>query len=187
MKSVPNILSVFRICLVPIFAMAYFLQPGDIKYFALIVFITAGVSDFFDGYFARKYNAQSSLGKVLDPLGDKLMTFTVLICLAVTMPVLIWAVLVFFVKEALMGIGGLVIHKMVHIELPPANIFGKISTFVFFVACATLILFQQVIPEYVVNIIIAGAIALTLFAFATYIKLYAKTMKTRPKKENGDK
>jgi len=179
LKVIPNILSIFRICLVPVFVIAYFTDTRDIKYYAIIVFAVAGLSDFLDGFIARKLNAQSNLGKLLDPLGDKLMTFTVLICITITRPILIWVVLVFFVKEVLMGIGGLVLHKKAHVELPPANAIGKASTVVFFLVCIALMLFSG-IPNYVANILTAIAICLTLIALAVYICSYAKIMKARP-------
>jgi len=155
------------------------MDANDVKYYAIIVYIVAGVSDFFDGFIARRFNAQSKLGKLLDPLGDKMMTFTVLICITITRPVILWAVLVFFVKEILMGIGGLVLHKKAHVELPPANIIGKVSTFIFYAACVAIMLFR--IPDYVANIITSFAIGLALIALAGYIYSYFKIMKSRSK------
>ena len=181
MKVVPNLLSFFRICLVPVFVIAYFLDDHEVKYYAVLVYAIAGLSDFLDGFIARRFQAQSKLGKLLDPLGDKLMTFTVLICITITRPVLLWAVLVFFVKEVCMGIGGLVIHKVANIELPPSNLIGKISTFVFFLVCAALMLFSQ-IPDSIANILTSVAICLALIALAVYINSYIRIMKARPKK-----
>jgi len=185
-KAVPNILSVFRICLVPVFIVVYFLDDRDIKYYAVLVYAIAGLSDFFDGYLARRFNAQSKLGKLLDPLGDKLMTFSVLVCITITSvtsvatatrPVLICAVIVFFVKEVLLGIGGLVLHKKARVELPPANFLGKASTFVFFVVCAVLMLFKNLPVPVTITMVIA-AMCLTLVALAGYLILYIKLMKS---------
>jgi len=177
MKAIPNILSVFRICLVPVFAVVYFSDDGDIKYYAILVYAIAGLSDFLDGFFARRLEAQSSLGKLLDPLGDKLMTFTVMTCITITRPILIWAVVVFFIKEALMGIGGLIIHKKAHIELPPANFIGKSSTVVFFIVCVTLLIFSK-LSNTVAIALISIAISLALMALTSYIISYIKIMKT---------
>jgi len=186
MKAVPNILSVFRICLVPVFILVYFIDDRDIKYYAILVYGIAGISDFLDGYIARRFNAQSKLGKLLDPLGDKLMTFSVLVCITITnitsianatRPILISAVIVFFIKEILLGIGGLVLHKKARIELPPANFLGKASTFVFFVVCVILMLFRN-LPVPVTFILISAAMCLTLIALAGYLVLYIKIMKS---------
>ena len=185
MKLIPNILSIFRICLVPVFVAVYFVDDRDIKYYAILVYAIAGLSDFLDGYIARKYDAQTKLGKLLDPLGDKLMTFTVMICITIDWPVLLWAVIVFFVKEVLMGIGGLVLHKKAKIELPPANFIGKLSTVLFFVACVSLMLFSDYLNRGTVSIIISVAIGFTLVALANYIATYVKIMKSMPKKNNN--
>ena len=182
MKVVPNIISVFRICLVPVFIAAYFLDDRDIRFYAIIVFAIAGLSDILDGYLARRFKAQSKLGMLLDPLGDKLMTFTVLVCIAITMPIILWAVIVFFIKEALMGVGGLIIHKKAHIALPPANIIGKISTVVFSLVCLTLMLFSNLSNaddfKPLAVILVSVATGLALVALASYIVSYAKIMKS---------
>ena len=183
-KVVPNIISIFRICLVPVFVIAYFTDDGDIKYYAILVYFIAGLSDFLDGFIARRFNAQSKLGKLLDPLGDKLMTFTVLICITITRPILLWAVLVFFIKEILMGIGGLVLHKKAHVELPPANFIGKMSTFIFYAVCIAMMLFR--IPDYVAVILTSAAIGLALIALTGYIISYIKIMKSRRKSINDN-
>jgi len=182
MKIVPNILSVFRICLVPVFIILYFTDPREVKYYAVIVYIVAGVSDFFDGYFARKYDAQSKLGKLLDPLADKLMTFTALICITITNfsnRIFLIAVIIFFVKEILMGVGGLILHKKARIELPPANFIGKTSTFMFIVVCAALMLFRTHLSDLVSALMISAAMCLTLIALACYIVSYIKIMKSK--------
>jgi len=167
-----------------VFVIVYFTDEHDIKYYAVLVYAIAGLSDLLDGYLARRLEAQSKLGKLLDPLGDKLMTFTVLICITISRPILLWAVLVFFIKEILMGIGGLIIHKKAHVELPPANFIGKAATFVFFLVCITLMLFSR-IPDSIAIVLIAGAICLTLIALFVYLSSYIKIMKARPKKINS--
>jgi len=187
LKAVPNIISIFRICLVPVFIAVYILDDRDIKYYAILVFAVAGFSDILDGYLARKLEAQSKLGKLLDPLGDKLMTFTVMVCITVTnisKPILIVAVAVFFVKEILMGIGGLVLHKKARIELPPANFIGKASTFLLFFVCVTLLFFSE-LPGSIVFALASAVIFLTLIALTGYIISYIKIMKSRPK-DNGE-
>ncbi|MDR2569444.1 MAG: CDP-alcohol phosphatidyltransferase family protein [Oscillospiraceae bacterium] len=180
MKAVPNIISIFRICLVPVFIYAYFADDHDIKYYALLIFIVAGLSDILDGYLARKYEAQSKLGKLLDPLGDKLMVFTVMVCITITRPILIWAVLVFFVKEVLMGIGGYLLHKKTGGEIPPANLIGKSSTILFYIVCAALMFFSN-IPDSVAIALISAAILLALAALAGYLRTYIKLIKSNSK------
>jgi len=179
-KAVPNIISIFRICLIPVFIIAYFADERDTKYYAILIYAVASISDILDGYLARKLEAQSGLGKLLDPLGDKLMTFTVMIFITISRPVLLWAVVVFFIKEALMGIGGLILHKKAHIELPPARFVGKASAVVFFFICATLLLFRN-LSDTIAFSLISVAIGLALIALAIYIKTFVKLIKSLSK------
>jgi len=182
-KAVPNIISIFRICLVPVIVYVYFADPNPVKYYAIFVYAIAGLSDLLDGYLARKFDAQSKLGKLLDPLGDKLITFTVLVCITITNPILYWAALVFFVKEVLMGIGGLLLNRVIGAELPPSNFIGKGSTFLLFLVCVILLFFPG-IPEPVVIVLASLAICLTLVALVGYLGSYLKIAK--PTNNNGE-
>ena len=180
MKAVPNIISVFRICLVPVFIIVYFSAGNDTKVFAVLVYALASFSDFLDGFLARKFKASSNLGKVLDPLGDKMMTIAAMICITIDLVIPIWAVIVAGVKELLMGAGGIVLFKKARTEIPPSNIIGKASTVVFFLVCAALMLLKNIPPSVAVALI-SVAIALMFLALASYIKTYFKVMKNREK------
>ena len=81
MLALPNILTIMRIVLVPIFALAFVL-PGDIaRLTAFVVFCIAGVSDALDGLAARKLNAGSDFGRMLDPIADKILVAVALMML----------------------------------------------------------------------------------------------------------
>lgn len=184
MRIVPNILSVFRICLVPVFIITYFHDAHDTKVYAVIIYAVASLSDFLDGFIARKFKASSSLGKVLDPLGDKLMTFSVMLCITIDKVIPIWAVVVAGTKELLMAAGGIVIHKLAKADIPPSNFIGKASTVVFFLVCVTLMLFKAAIPGNVATGMIALAIALTMVALGSYVNTYISVMKNRGKADH---
>jgi len=177
-KVIPNVISVFRICLVPVFVVVYFSDERDIKLFAVIVYVIATLSDFFDGFLARKFMASSNLGKILDPLGDKLMTIAVMASITIDGLIPIWAVLVAGIKEILMAIGGFVVHKVAHVEIPPSNLIGKSTTVVFFLVCVTLMLFRD-IPTGAAIAMISGALLLMFIALASYISTYITLMKNR--------
>jgi len=177
-KIIPNILSIFRICLVPVFIIVYFTDARDVKLFSALVYALASFSDFLDGFLARRFKASSTLGKVLDPLGDKLMTISVMVCITIDGIIPLWAVLVAGLKEILMAIGGYVMHKVARADIPPSNILGKISTVVFFLVCVTLMLFRS-IPGSAATALISFAIALTIFALAGYLNTYISVMKNR--------
>ena len=181
MKVVPNIISIFRILLVPVFIVTYFCGDHDIKLYPAIIFAVAAFSDFLDGFLARRFNASSNLGKVLDPLGDKLMTVSALVCITIDGIIPIWAVLVVCVKEILMAIGGYVLHKVARVDVAPANLLGKTSTVVFFIVCVALMVFRNM-PGIVAILIISFAVALALCALAAYLKTYITVMKNREAK-----
>lgn len=182
--GLPNVLSISRLLLVPVFIIVYF---SDLEYattYAAIIFLIASLTDMLDGMIARKYGLTSKLGKILDPLGDKVMTFTVLICITVDKIIPLWAVFVFAAKEAAMGLGGLLLHKRLK-EIPPSNYLGKTATVVFFVVCMLLMLFPS-IPPRIARTMISAAIGVTLIAFGGYIITFSKHLKARPGPERGE-
>ena len=76
MRSLPNILSIIRILLTPVFLVLFFEPELWQKILALVVYIIAAITDFFDGYYARKYNIETTVGAFLDPFADKLLTLS---------------------------------------------------------------------------------------------------------------
>ena len=83
MKNLPNILTIFRIISLPVLILMILSSEQEFNYYAVLLFMTISVSDFFDGYFARKMSIESSFGKMLDPIADKLFIITVIICLMI--------------------------------------------------------------------------------------------------------
>jgi len=177
---VPNLISIFRICLVPVFIVLYFSDERDIKIYAVSVYAVATFSDFLDGFMARRYKASTNLGKFLDPLGDKMMTISVMTCITIDGLIPIWAVLIAGTKEVLMAVGGFVVHKVAHVEIPASNLIGKTSTVVFFLVCVTIMLFKD-IPREIAVWMITGAMVLMFVALASYINTYITVMKNRNK------
>ena len=81
MFALPNALTIMRIVLVPVFAVAFVL-PGDVaRFVAFLVFALAGISDWLDGFAARKLNAGSDFGRMLDPIADKVLVAVALMML----------------------------------------------------------------------------------------------------------
>ena len=77
--TIPNIITVARICLTPVIALLPFISGYWPKVLAFVIFLIAAISDAIDGYWARKYNQISELGQLLDPVADKLLLFATLI------------------------------------------------------------------------------------------------------------
>ena len=94
--NLPNKLTMARIVLVPVFMIALLLE---FYYAALVIFCVAAITDFFDGYLARKHNLVSSFGKIMDPLADKLLVFSALICFIQLEKVSVWAPIISFARE----------------------------------------------------------------------------------------
>jgi len=177
-SCLPNILSSIRIALVPVFVFMYFTETGEVKTWALSVYVVAFITDILDGYIARKYNLISNIGKVLDPLGDKLMMTAALVCMTISERLPVWPVAVVVAKESLMGLGGIVIHRRAKAEIPPSNIFGKTATVVFVVACVVLMVFPQ-LPDIYATSLIALAIGLTFAALLSYFMTFRIVMKKK--------
>ncbi len=82
--NLPNKLTILRICLIPFFVIAYFLPFTWGSYLAVGIFIIASITDFLDGFIARKYNLVTNLGKLLDPIADKVLVCSALFCVVST-------------------------------------------------------------------------------------------------------
>ena len=106
--TVPNVLTIIRLVLIPVFVWAFFrVQPGEDRIVALIIFAAASLTDMLDGYLARKLNQITDFGKLFDPLADKLMVVTALFCQAYV-GVFPWAaVVIVAAKELIMLLGGI--------------------------------------------------------------------------------
>ena len=94
--NLPNKLTMLRMVLVPV-VMALIL--GGHSVMAFVLFAAASITDFLDGYIARKYNLVSSFGKIMDPLADKLLTFGALICCVQTGLISVWAPMIIISRE----------------------------------------------------------------------------------------
>ena len=172
--TVPNILSLFRLFLVPVFAVVFFRPIPDAHTWAALIYLVAFVTDIADGWIARHFNQISKLGRILDPAADKWMTFTVIICITVDGIIPLWAVIVFFCKELTMAIGGTIMYHKIH-DMIPSNWLGKLSTGVFFLVCVALVLFDDMPRTWSAGLM-AGALALTLAALVGYIIQFWKTV-----------
>lgn len=182
--TIPNLLSVIRILLIPVFAYLFY---NDEKIMAVVVLAISGLTDTFDGQIARRFNQISALGKVLDPVADKLTQITIAVMLFIdfktaTNPVinaLGWVFLVFLIKEAVMIVGGLIM-LLLNIRPGAAEFWGKAATLVFYIGMVIIIAvgpevgalndivgFQ--LPNVVTGIIVVLCAIMTIAAFASYM------------------
>lgn len=169
--TIPNILSMFRLVLIPVYVMIYLNATELEDYFlAATILAVSCITDMIDGKIARHFNMISSLGKVLDPIADKATQFTLTLCLSIRYPML-WPVLgLFVIKELFQGIVGLV-HLRKGQMLPGALIAGKICTTVLFISLILLVLIPD-LDEAVVNSIALLDAAFLMWSFISYFLAY---------------
>lgn len=181
-KTIPNIISIVRILLIPIFALLFY--KGN-TFAAVIILAVSGLSDLIDGKIARKYNQVSNLGKILDPVADKLTVFSIAVILYITfsqvtnetLKAFSWVFLLFIVKDLIMLVFGLF---MILLGLHPsaAEIFGKVATTVFYVVMVIIMAIGPevgafrsifVMPDSVMIVLVSLAAIATLLAFCSYL------------------
>lgn len=174
--TIPNLLSFFRILLIPVFVFA-FIATGDdsISLWPLLILILSGLTDLLDGYIARKYNQISDLGKMLDPVADKLTQIAACACLAMRYKQLFILLFIYITKELIMIIGGLVQLKRGKV-VPSAKWYGKVSTFELYLAMGLLLIIPNM-PDIWVNVIVVVTVITFLFALFMYAISFFKLIK----------
>lgn len=98
--NLPNKLTMFRVILIPFFVVFMLVNITDVdKWIALAIFVIASLTDLLDGKIARKYNLVTNFGKFMDPLADKLLVCSALICLVAMNKIPAWMVIVIIARE----------------------------------------------------------------------------------------
>lgn len=165
--NIPNLLTIFRLILIPVFILVFFSEyPGSLLN-STMVFLIAGFTDSLDGYIARKYKLITKIGIVLDPLADKLMLLTVLTCLSLKGYIPSWVLIVVAVKEILMILCGIFLYKKGTVI--PSNIFGKLST-IFFYISIFIFSFYKTIGIYLLYFSVGSAIIALLNYTVVFLK-----------------
>lgn len=167
--TLPNILTMFRIVLIPFFVGALFLldTPTN-RLVAVAIFIVASVTDFFDGYLARKMNLVSNFGKFMDPLADKLLVMSALVSMISLGDLQAWIVILIIAREfTITGFRTLALEANIVIS---ASWWGKVKTTVQMIMIVV-ILSEFSFPYILVveNILIYLSVALTIISAVDYI------------------
>lgn len=169
--TIPNLLSLFRLILLPIYAYIYLNAQDNYQYFLSgAIMAVSCLTDMVDGKIARKYNMVSTLGKILDPLADKVTQFTLTLCLSLKYPVLRPVLILFVVKELFQLVAG-AIHLRQGKMLPGALMVGKVCTTVLFVSLIILVLFPNMPSPWVSAIALIDTVFLAV-SFVRYIFAY---------------
>lgn len=197
--TIPNLLSFLRIVIVPIFAVLFLKHE---LLWAVIMLAVSGLSDFFDGKIARRFNQVSELGKLLDPVADKLTQGTIAVLLFITfyraenrtLHLFAWVFLLFIVKELVMLIGGAL---MLGFGIRPgaAEIYGKAATMAFYLVMLLIMAFGPevgafseganaivhifTLPDSVMMVLVVIAVIMTFTAFISYMPETHRQVKER--------
>ena len=169
--SIPNLLSLFRLVLIPVYMLIYLnaTQPSHYYVSAAILAVSC-LTDLIDGKIARRFNMVTTLGILLDPVADKATQFALILCLAMRYPVLWYLVGTFVVKEGFQLIAGSMILRKGKI-LDGALITGKICTTVLFLSLILLIMVPTMSERHVAIITIID-IVFMIISFIGYILIY---------------
>ena len=191
--TVPNLLSFIRILLVPVFAVLFM---KGYYIWSVAVLALSGLSDFFDGKIARRFNQVSELGKMLDPIADKLTVFAIAIVLFLkfksaeseAMQAFAWVFLLFIAKDLIMILGGALLIAL-GTRPSAAEFYGKAATFAFYAVMVIIIGFGPevgaisavypnfTLPETVMFVLVVIAVVLTFVAFFSYLPGALKQIK----------
>ena len=169
--TIPNLLSLFRLILIPVYV-AIYLNAKDASdyYLAAGILAVSCLTDMIDGKIARHFNMISSIGKILDPLADKATQFTLIICLTYKYRVLWYLVTLFIIKESFQLIAGGISLRRGKM-LKGALFSGKICTTILFLSLIILVMLPELGIK-IVNIIASIDAAFMLAAFIDYIISY---------------
>lgn len=189
--KLPNLLTVARILLIPVFVIVFLWEDGMMKsadesdvsgyVLAAVIVLISGITDALDGFIARRFNMITDLGKALDPFADKLTQAAVVVCLIVRYRSIWWLLVTLFlmivIKEVTMLVVGLLFLKKGQ-DLGGAKWFGKAATIVFYLMVLVLIGAPSM-PIVAAIIMISVMICFTIATFVLYMREYFRLYKQR--------
>ncbi len=187
--SIPNILCYIRFLLIPVFVVTYIRanEPKGYIQAAAVVFLS-GLTDFLDGFIARRWNMITELGKLIDPLADKLTQASLIFVLVVKIRWMFLLSILFVIMQLFLLVAGLVMLKK-GTKLNGAKWFGKVSTTVFYATMLGLVAVPT-LSHKVTNGLLLVCGAFLLLSFLMYINEYVimyHSLKVKAAKEASTK
>lgn len=179
--TIPNILSFFRIFLIPFIVVLYLKYPQ--QGWATLVIMLSGLTDIVDGWIARHFNMVSDFGKILDPISDKLTQAAILLCLVHNFPHMLYIFLFMAVKETVMGITGLLSIRYSG-EVHGADWHGKLTTVMLYVMMLIHIVWYN-IPEHVSDILLIVVAGIMLISLTLYCSHNMENVKKNKNKKSS--
>lgn len=171
--TIPNILSFFRLLLIPLIVWLYLFRGENL--WAAGVLALSALTDVVDGRIARRFDMVSDLGKILDPIADKLTQASVLVCIAVRCVTVRWLLGFMVVKELTQGIVGLIAVRRSR-DVPSASWHGKLSTVLLFTVLGAHLLFKE-LPSAVCLALVLVTGAVMLYSLIRYLVDDAKRIR----------
>lgn len=170
--TIPNLLSLIRLLLIPLIIWLYVEKSEYIL--SVVVIIISGITDVLDGYIARHFNMVSDLGKIIDPIADKLTQFALIACLYNRYLGVRYLLALFAVKEIIMAIFGVVVIRKKD-SINSAQWFGKATTFVLYATMVILFLFPTV-PELYASIMFVLCAGMIIMSMCKYLAFYRRLL-----------
>ncbi len=162
--TVPNVLSMIRIAMIPVIVWLYCVEKNYAWAGGLLIF--SGVTDVVDGFIARHFHMISDLGKVLDPIADKLTQATVLVCLLVRFPLMVLPLAMMVLKETFMSVTGLLVIRRTGVVIS-ADWHGKAATVLLY-ATMVIHIFWENISESQSALFIGATMVMIAISFFLY-------------------
>ncbi len=179
--TVPNILGYFRILLIPFFMYTYMTAESVKDYYLSAALVgVSSLTDFCDGFIARKYNMVTELGKLIDPLADKLTQGALIVCFIMKYEYMRYLFGMYVIKESFMIGAGLAMLKHNGKKLNGAKWFGKVATALIYVVMFTLFLqpiFFKAMPTGTISLMILFCIFLVFTSMILYIPVFVRMYK----------
>lgn len=171
--TVPNILSVFRMVLIPFIVWLYVFEEQYIE--AGFVVILSGLTDALDGFIARNFDQQSDLGKVIDPIADKLTQVFILLSVMSRFPYLVIPLALFVVKEVSTGILYIIVYRRTK-KVIGAKWHGKVNTILLYAVVIVHIFFYNLPTQLSILMVVAVTFTM-LLSLVLYFRLYLHVLK----------
>lgn len=162
--NVPNFLTMVRFALIPVYFVVFFSDLPGRTFWALGIILLAGITDVVDGYIARRTKQVTQLGIMLDPLADKLMMIAVFLSLLFSGLISVWAAVAIFFRDVAMIICSAIFHFRGK-KTVPANVFGKLTTFLFYITLFMLMFSLPYAQELLWVVIVLSYITSLIYLF----------------------
>lgn len=179
--TIPNLLSFFRIILIPVMVVLY--RHYDQYIASVFVIMISGITDILDGKIARKFNMISDFGKFIDPVADKLTQLFMTICLVTKYPGMIGLIILMIVKESFLFLISYINFKKTG-EVNGAKWYGKLTTFTLYAVMLLLFLFPN-LPASLASALITICYIVIFGSMVLYTRMFFLSLKNAKKPINS--